>query len=191
MVSKKIILSILIIGTIATMAGAGTWAAFSDTAKSTGNTFTAGTLDLVVGGPSIPKPLNLANTFPGDTQTITIPVSNAGTIEGTLNLKAEAISDLDGIDTDAELLADSTPGATGELSKWTTIVIKRGSVEYYNGLVNAFPAAGINCGTLAGGSNDNIDVTYIVTNTPAPSTADNTIQGDKLTFDAVFTLTQL
>ena len=38
MLNKKILLSILMIGTIAVVAGAGTWAACTDTDTSTGNT---------------------------------------------------------------------------------------------------------------------------------------------------------
>lgn len=45
---KKVLFSLLVIGVVAAVAGAGTMAFFSDTETSTGNTFTAGTLDLKV-----------------------------------------------------------------------------------------------------------------------------------------------
>ena len=48
MVNKKIILSVLIIGCIATVAGAGTWAYYSTSATSSNNSFTAGNLTLKV-----------------------------------------------------------------------------------------------------------------------------------------------
>ena len=46
--NTRILMSILMIGVVAMAAGAGTLAFFSDTEESTGNTFTAGTLDLKV-----------------------------------------------------------------------------------------------------------------------------------------------
>jgi len=46
METKAVAAAILLIGLVATMAGAGLYAYFSDTETSTGNIFTAGTLDL-------------------------------------------------------------------------------------------------------------------------------------------------
>jgi len=48
MISKKILASILVIGILGFALGLGTYSYFFDTAESTGNTFTAGTLDLQV-----------------------------------------------------------------------------------------------------------------------------------------------
>jgi predicted ribosomally synthesized peptide with SipW-like signal peptide len=45
---RKILTAIFVVGLVATIAGAGIYAYFSDTETSTGNTFTAGTLDLKV-----------------------------------------------------------------------------------------------------------------------------------------------
>jgi len=45
---KKILVSMMVIGLVAALAGAGLYAYFYDTAESTGNTFTAGTLDIQV-----------------------------------------------------------------------------------------------------------------------------------------------
>ena len=47
---KKILLSVLTIALVAVVAAGATQALFSDTEESTGNTFTAGTLDLKVNG---------------------------------------------------------------------------------------------------------------------------------------------
>jgi predicted ribosomally synthesized peptide with SipW-like signal peptide len=44
----KMLAAIFIVGLVATIAGAGIYAYFSDTESSTGNTFTAGTMDLKV-----------------------------------------------------------------------------------------------------------------------------------------------
>ena len=46
--NKKIIVSLAVIGVVAAIAVGGTVAYFSDTETSTGNTFTAGTIDIAV-----------------------------------------------------------------------------------------------------------------------------------------------
>lgn len=62
MVNKKIILSVLIIGCIATVAGAGTWAYYSTSATSSNNSFTAGKMDINV----TEEIGNVAGIKPGD-----------------------------------------------------------------------------------------------------------------------------
>src|SRR5664279_5368921 len=44
MINKKILLSLLTVGLLACIAGAGTWAYFQDTVNSTGNQLTTATL---------------------------------------------------------------------------------------------------------------------------------------------------
>jgi predicted ribosomally synthesized peptide with SipW-like signal peptide len=74
---RKILTAIFVIGLVATMAGAGIYAYFSDTKTSTGNTFTAGTLDLKVRHSStdpwsdgVTGTWTLANMKPGDETSI-------------------------------------------------------------------------------------------------------------------------
>jgi len=88
--NKKIYLSILAIGMAATIAGAGTWAYFSDTVTSTDNKFTAGTLKLAIGD-GTPQNYNFnfsASVKPGDKNTFAgnIKVQNIGSINGTLQV---------------------------------------------------------------------------------------------------------
>lgn len=75
---NKILASLLMIGLVLGVAGAGTWAIFSDDASSTGNTFTAGTLDISTG--IVTKSVGFDNIQPGDTVDITIPVDNVGSL---------------------------------------------------------------------------------------------------------------
>ena len=85
---NKIIMSLLIIGTIMGIAGAGTWAYFSDTEQATGNTFTAGTLDLQVNGLEGFIPYAVGNLKPGETRgTPTYAIKNVGSLPGTLSYK--------------------------------------------------------------------------------------------------------
>ncbi|OKY79087.1 MAG: M73 family secreted endopeptidase [Candidatus Methanohalarchaeum thermophilum] len=50
MAYKKALLSLMVIGLVGVAAGAGTFAFFTDEEKATGNTLTAGTIDLAVNG---------------------------------------------------------------------------------------------------------------------------------------------
>ena len=66
----------VVIGLIAS----GTWAVFTDTETTTGNTFTAGTIDIAVNGdnPGV-EGCNIADIKPCQTGWITINVTNEGT----------------------------------------------------------------------------------------------------------------
>jgi len=76
--NKQILLSILVIGLVATLAGAGVYAVFTDTESSTGNAFTAGTIIITPGDGS--WSIGYDNMKPGDTVTFTITVGNGGTL---------------------------------------------------------------------------------------------------------------
>lgn len=83
MVNKKIILSILVLGCVATMAGAGTFAFFDDSAVVEDNTITAGTLTL---GTPVLTNFEITNIAPGDADPAaqTLSLTNGGTIDGHL-----------------------------------------------------------------------------------------------------------
>ncbi|MCD6178144.1 hypothetical protein J7K03_02760 [bacterium] len=87
--NKKILISLSIIGIVAAIAVGGTVAYFSDTETSTGNTFSAGSLDLKVKDGDNPGVLfTLSNITPGqyyDAGTVTL--KNAGSIPGRLSIK--------------------------------------------------------------------------------------------------------
>lgn len=81
---KKILLSLLTIAIVAVVAVGATHAWFSDTETSTGNTFTAGTLDLKTNDvDGVSHTYTLANMKPGDWDNAgQIVLKNAGTIKG-------------------------------------------------------------------------------------------------------------
>lgn len=84
---NKLLTSLLMIGVIAGMAGAGTWAYFSDTETSEGNTFTAGTLDLTPDDSDDPNPyfMELGPMVPSTWyKPLDIDLKNVGTISGSL-----------------------------------------------------------------------------------------------------------
>ena len=74
---RKFLTAVLVIGLVATLAGAGMYAVFTDTATSTGD-FAAGILDISAGTGSWSTGFD--NMKPGDTVTFTITVGNDGTL---------------------------------------------------------------------------------------------------------------
>lgn len=84
MVNKKIILSVLVIGCIVTVAGAGTWAYFDDTEISGNNTITTGTIELTPGEGTLDS-FTVDHIVPGDSQLIkTVTLKNTGDVKGYL-----------------------------------------------------------------------------------------------------------
>lgn len=79
---KKIVLSLAVIAVVATVAIGVTRAYFSDTETSTGNTFTAGTLDISVNSQnpwSQNGQYSFANLEPSDSKDINVTLQNTGT----------------------------------------------------------------------------------------------------------------
>jgi len=83
---KKILISLMAIALVIGLVGAGAFAYFSDTETSTGNTFTAGSLDLVL-GPGTPVPFSVSNLAPGDAGNGKFTLTNTGSLPGELDVK--------------------------------------------------------------------------------------------------------
>ena len=87
MISKKVLASIVIIGLLAFAMGWGTYSYFSDTEESTGNTFTAGTMDLKLSNDGTTWTDGVTATWtspsnwaPGETVTARLHIKNEGSI---------------------------------------------------------------------------------------------------------------
>ena len=82
---RKILLGIMMIGLVATLAGAGLYAYFSDTETSTSNTFTAGTIDLQLKGADgnwyngVTATWSISGWAPGDSFIAELDMRNIGT----------------------------------------------------------------------------------------------------------------
>ncbi len=84
---RTIVISLLLISAAALLAGMGTFAYFSDTASSTGNTFTSGTIDMVLSDSDEAFSQGVtatwsspANWAPGQEVDATINMKNMGSI---------------------------------------------------------------------------------------------------------------
>jgi predicted ribosomally synthesized peptide with SipW-like signal peptide len=198
---NKVIASLLMIGVVAAMAGAGTFAYFTDTETSVDNTFTAGTLDLQiwdgvgnwVDDPDVPTVNNLwndkvNNVKPGDSDALIIPIKNAGTIDGYADIHIMNVTNYPGDTPEPETLPD-----LGELG--SAIVVK---IEYDSngdGVADEVLATGtlddLECNnyvattSLTAGSTANWILTISI-----DSTVGNEIMGDVVTCDVEFSLDQ-
>ena len=79
---KKILISLFTIAIVGALIGGGVTALFFDTEEVGQNVFTAGTLDLEVGGGN-PVSFTLDNMKPGDTYAASLYLLNAGTIDAS------------------------------------------------------------------------------------------------------------
>lgn len=134
---------------VSSSAVGATKAYFSDTETSTGNTFAAGKLDLVL-GEGEPLPFNVSNLKPGDTGEGKVTLTNTdGGIDGVLDIKiANMVQSENGL-TDPELKAgdyenggdlDLSFGIVGYLDVNRNGVFDSGDIQLaYNGQKRAYP----------------------------------------------------
>jgi predicted ribosomally synthesized peptide with SipW-like signal peptide len=111
-INKKVLASVFIISMLAFAMGYGTMSYFNDTETSTGNKFTAGTLDLKVDGQDNPNVVNiiLSNMKPGDEYGYYKWVlKNTGTLPGKLSVTFNIISDAENGETEPEAAAEDEP----------------------------------------------------------------------------------
>lgn len=91
---KKILMSVMVIGIATAFLGAGTFAYFTDTETSTGNTFTAGTIDLAVNNenPWTSAMFTFTDVKPcKDLAPFSITIKNVGQNEGILSFLADYV----------------------------------------------------------------------------------------------------
>jgi predicted ribosomally synthesized peptide with SipW-like signal peptide len=120
---KKIFLSSLVVIAVAALGVGATFALFSDTETSTGNTFAAGTIDLKVDGNDDPDVVHvtLSNMKPGDSVNYQWTLSNAGSLAGQPWIEIVNLVDNDNNCNEPESVVDGSCGnpgpGDGELSQ--------------------------------------------------------------------------
>ncbi len=186
------------------MVGASSWAYFSDTESSTGNSLTAGTLDLNVdGGDSAVTTFSASAVAPGDSGSGSTTLANAGTMSGELDVAFSAITNTGGNSGEfgdgsgdlgdvAEIAAfldidqsgDWSSGDIGLKSDGTTYAhptaLEYSDIDSYGSV--SFDAV---VASMAASAADDFVVLWRV-----PTSAGNNIQGDSVSFDVTFTLEQ-
>lgn len=192
----KILMSIFTIIMTASMVVGGSIAYFSDSETSLGNTFTAGTLDLQLNdGDLNVVAFNVTNMKPGDQPAASYKLSNIGSIGGFLNITS-LVANLENGIIDPEEEAGDITDPLGELGDvvhinlyfdndsngWWSI----GDVMIYTGYVSAMPTSLVINKAMASGASN-----MIVARLDWWSTAgDNLAQGDTMTIDFTFNLSQ-
>jgi spore coat-associated protein N len=199
---KKIALSLATIAMVCLLAVGATRAYFNDTETSVGNTFTAGTLDLKVGGQDDPAVAHVTKTnikpaAPWTTQQGQgFTITNAGTVGGTVTATIKNLVDYENGCIEPETTAgDVTCSATqGELSsllihtQWLLNQAPWGALAPGFASLNAaagVPVTGVGFHLNAGESKAIYLQNYWDT-----SASDNLAQGDGVSYDVEFVLNQ-
>jgi predicted ribosomally synthesized peptide with SipW-like signal peptide len=140
---RKILVTLLVVMAVGTIAGPATYSAFSSTTTSSGNLFTAGTVNITDNDGSTAL-LSLSNARPNDSDTGCINITYTGTLDSTVRLHANVSGPL------AQYLSltvtrgiDSTPSFDncGGFAADATDYIGAGNGVIYSGSLSAFPSS--------------------------------------------------
>jgi predicted ribosomally synthesized peptide with SipW-like signal peptide len=105
--NTRILLSAVSLASSAALLVGATFAFFSDVETSSGNTFTAGQLDLKVNGSDVPGTLVTLTAKPGeDTAPEIITLTNTGTNGGIADLHFQSLAFDGGVLTEPECVAE-------------------------------------------------------------------------------------
>lgn len=195
--NKKIAMSTLSIVTVVALVGGATFALFTDQATANDSTFASGDADLKLaldGGAGEPAPGVFTDSIDGPDFSNLAPGFNGETTFWLKNVSASAISldilaDIAGVDETAG--GDATEDLGDNLMvKWTCDTDDNG------GLVDNTPTAEFSVNDWATGGNAALGTlaagNAIVCRMHArvPTTVGNEIEGDSVTFDALYDATQ-
>jgi predicted ribosomally synthesized peptide with SipW-like signal peptide len=155
---KKILISFMLIGLVLVIIGGGTWAYFSDTEVSSGNSFTAGTLNLIpstsgtgptgkytvtAGGDGINGNVVFVRLAPGDSGSITWALSNNGNLNGTLTISSTATFSENGSNEPEAAVLSNNNGSDGDLDEYLGVRLKRGATYILGDASNYVPFSGL------------------------------------------------
>jgi spore coat-associated protein N len=191
MIKKRAAIAVIVMAMVAVFSSGAIYAYFNDTETSSGNSFTAGTMDLKINGVDggFPATFTASNLVPGSHGNVEMTVSNVGSVGGSLVAQVVNVVDAKGTTPEPEPLPDN-----GELS--ANIILTAyidvngndrydaGDIQYDTGALRSMSGTW-SMGTLAAGGSVVISIEYSV-----PTTVGNDIMGDSCTFDIVYTLTQ-
>ena len=155
---KKVVLSVMTIGLVLAIIGGGTWAYFNDTEATTGNSFTAGTLNLVpstsgtgpagkytvtAGGDGINGNVAFVRLAPGDSGSVTWTLTNNGNLDGTLTMASTVTFAENGSNEPETAVAGNNNGGNGDLDEYMGVRLKRGATYILGDASNYVPFSGL------------------------------------------------
>ncbi|MEW6426111.1 MAG: TasA family protein [Bacillota bacterium] len=149
---KKIYLSMILVVLASALVGGAAFALFTDQATNEGNTFTAGTVDVNLGGT---LPFNVTNMAPGDSATRYVEIRNSGTLDMLFRGYVTATTNT------------ALGGATFADQLQVTVTLRPSDYEYPEGYTPYGPTnAPIYSGPLSGligvdNALDNVDAAFV------------------------------
>jgi len=196
-INFRIMTSLVIIAMMSLALGVGATAWFSDTETSTGNTFTAGTLDLQVdGGDSNVVKFTVTNFQPPNQPKATYTLTNIGTVNGYLDLENIVVTDYENGINDPEAEAGDVTPSVGELSSLIACTMfidyggdgwySTGDVKFYDAMTSGLPGNFELDEPLNAGATTYITVIFNWWST----SSDNLAQSDSMVVDIEFELGQ-
>lgn len=193
MFRKRAAIAVIVLAMVAVLSSGMIYAFFDDTETSSGNSFTAGTLDLKVNTVDNPtSTFTVSNVYPGATGSVSVTLTNSGTIGGTLTASIISVTNAPGATPEPEAALPTTDngelGANMLVTIWVDTdgdgSLDSGENSLYSGTLNAATSS-LTVGSLVGGASTHIGISYSV-----PTTVGNVIQGDICTFSIQYVLTQ-
>lgn len=192
---RKVLGGLASIGAASAAAGAGTMAYFSDTEDSTGNTVSAGTLNLNATDTAdgmATTTVNIDDVAPGDSNSGSSTLKNTGSIAGSVDLVFGSASNSEGNNPEAE--TDPDGDSNGDLGENLQVEVYVGST-LVRGDFNAsspptfndvFDNSEANSNVALGaGSSKDLTISWNL-----PSSVGNEIQGDSVSGDITIELNQ-
>lgn len=142
-VRRKLVLTVLLLGFLGSLTGLATYAAFSSTTVSPGNSFSAGTV-VISDNDSGTAMLALANAIPGSSDTSCIRLTYTGSLDANVRLYATLSGGLASYMTlTVTRGTDSAPSfdSCTSFAADSTDYIGSGAGVVYSGLLSAFPSS--------------------------------------------------
>jgi predicted ribosomally synthesized peptide with SipW-like signal peptide len=155
---KRIVISFMSIALVLAVISGGTWAYFSDSEASTGNTFTVGTLNLVpstsgtgpvgkytatAGGDGINGNVVFARLAVGDSGSISWTLTNNGNMDGTLSIASTTSFAENGSNEPEAAVVGNNNGNNGDLDEFMGVRLKRGATYILGDATNYVPFSGL------------------------------------------------
>jgi len=207
--TKRILISLAIIGAVSAIVVGATTAYFSDTETASGNTFTAGTLNLQVGNDDpCTEHITISNIAPGFEMKKKYAIKNTGTIDGRLSISFSAITNKENGRTEPEIEAGDEYGPLdGELGEYLRVSIRvydpsegrgwgwaPGPSHVLNKMRDDWHTKQLTevlpnnpPGLLTAGEDDQ----YVEIGFTLPEDVGNIVQSDSVEFDIIFKLEQV
>ena len=198
--TKRILISLAIIGAVSAIVVGATTAYFSDTETLSGNTFTAGTLDLTVDDENpYTEHITVDNIKPGWARQWVFWLKNTGNLDGKLSIEFSDIINNDNGLTEPESDVDSTGGdgegelgeyleAASTLRHWVGGQIVDQPEPFSWTKLNDLGGQTFTSYTLAA---DEADAQQFILDLKLPLDVGNIVQSDSVEFDIIFKLEQV